>query len=71
MSMTLDAGCVPPSTTRYVVVDRRDHQTLRDGDVVVMTETPDLTNLFLRLSDMTLHYLQDESGYIIVKTLDG
>jgi len=53
------------------VVDRRDHQTLRDGDVVVMTETPDLTNLFLRLSDMTLHYLQDESGYIIVKTLDG
>jgi len=56
----LDAGSIPASDRRYVVTWPHDHKTLKAGDVVVMTETPQVHNLLLRLADMTLHGLTDE-----------
>ncbi len=61
----LDAGNVPPSLRRYRITIPHDHETLRTGDVVVMTETPSLDNLLLRESDMTLHNLRDKSDQYV------
>lgn len=57
----LDAGSVAASAKRYRITYLHDHKTLRIGDVVVMTESPQLDNLLLRVPDMTLHRLRDDN----------
>jgi hypothetical protein len=61
----IDAGCIAPSCKRYEVILPHDHLTLSVGDIVIMTETPDLDNLLLREKDMTLHRLMDNGGQYI------
>lgn len=56
-----DAGHIEPSTKVYIVTLVHYDHTLKIGDRVVMTETPMRFNYLLRLSDMTLHCLQDSS----------
>lgn len=57
----ISAGNVSPSTRRYEVTYPHDHKTLKIGDVVVMAETPKLENVLIRLTDMTLHRICDDS----------
>lgn len=53
-------GCIEPSVRQYIVTQTHDHLTLKPGDLVVMTITPETgRNLLLRISDMTLHVLVD------------
>lgn len=61
----IDAGCIAPSCKRYEVILPHKHMTLEAGDIVIMTETPDLDNLLLREKDMTLHRLSDQDGQYV------
>ena len=61
----LDAGSIAPSMKRYRITYLHDHKTLKTGDVVVMTESPQFHNLLLREPDMTLHSLQDGHGQYV------
>lgn len=55
----IHAGNVYPSRSWYTVTESHDHESLTEGNVVVMVEDPGLNNWLLRLSDMTLHPLTD------------
>lgn len=64
-NLGVSAGCVAPSTKRYVVVYAHEHETLRAGDVVVMVAPPGVWHCLLRMSDMTMHMLTDaHSQYV-------
>lgn len=59
----MDAGQVSPGPERWRVTYLHRHETLKVGDIVIMTETPrraGMVNLLFRPSDSTLHLLQDE-----------
>lgn len=63
----LSAGSVAASSRRYVVICTHRHLGLKIGDIVVMLETPRprFDNYLLRVSDMTLHSLEDESDQYV------
>lgn len=52
---------VEPSPKRYLVVEVQDHPTLRAGDVVVATCDKHQNNYLIRVEDMTLHEVGDDS----------
>lgn len=56
-SSAIHAGNVSPSRILYTVTESHDHESLTEGNVVVMVEDPRFKNWLLRLSDMTLHPL--------------
>lgn len=62
------AGLVgPDSKTLYRVAWAGGHATLKEGDTVVMAETPRLENVFIRIMDWTLHSPASDAGtYILV-----
>jgi hypothetical protein len=63
----MSAGAVKPDgVTRYVVAFCHSHRTLSVGDVVLMTETPTLENVFVRVRDHSVHSLRYEGGYVLV-----
>ncbi len=60
------SGCVEPSTQCYVVTEAHRHNSIKEGDEVVVIVTPDSArNYLLRLSDMTLHSLQDSNDQYV------
>jgi len=67
----VSAGNVCCSPTVYVVVDTHKHRTLALGDRVVMTEDPQYRNLLIRLSDYTLHALEDEYDQYVHLSKEG
>lgn len=52
----------PGAETAYLVAYAPGHKTLMAGDRVVMCETPKFDNVLLRITDNTLHSLQNEDG---------
>ena len=60
----LDAGSVPASRRRHVVTWAHNHKTLSRGDVVVMAVHRTMHYL-IRVSDMTLHGLEDGDGQYV------
>jgi hypothetical protein len=56
----------PDGVTRWVVAFVGEHDTLRPGDVVLVTETPSHDNVFIRPADLTIHALQGEWGYVVL-----
>jgi hypothetical protein len=65
-SMVSAGRVAPDGQTRWVIAFAGDHKTLKAGDVVVMTEGPGFTNLFVRPADLTVHAIQGEFGYVVV-----
>lgn len=60
------AGKVVPSKEPLIVTDSHEHLTLKDGDTVIMVESPNLTkNLLFRCSDATLHVLADPADQYV------
>lgn len=57
--LMISSGSIEPSTKRYFVTHPHKHASLLFGDVVVMVETPNMENVFLKVSDLTLHKLTD------------
>lgn len=60
MNKEISAGKVPCGTTVYTVTNAHDHKTLKEGDIVRMTE-----NLRLIREDFTLHRLTDDNGQYV------
>jgi hypothetical protein len=58
------AAHIAPSEIVYEVVRCEGHKTLVEGDLVIMRETPNLDNVFLRTSDLTIHAIATECGYV-------
>jgi hypothetical protein len=58
--VSITAGIVTPSQKVWVITDAHDHKKLKEGDRVIMTETPSFQNLLYRPSDDTLHDLSDD-----------
>lgn len=56
----------PGNETAYFVVYAPGHQTLMPGDRVVMAETPGHDNVLLRVTDYTLHALQNNDGRYVI-----
>ena len=65
----ISAGAVAPSTLYYKVTYTHDHPSLKEGDLVVMTEYQGL-NTLLRVSDFSLHTLDDGFGQYVHLTLE-
>lgn len=63
--METTAGKVVASPKQYKVSCVHDHKSLEMGDVVVMVETPRLEMFLLRVSDMTLHSLEDSNDQYV------
>jgi len=59
------AGIVSPSAKRYVVTCSHGHRQLMVGDVVVVTESPDLKTVLVRESDLTLHDVRGQSAQYV------
>jgi sporulation protein YlmC with PRC-barrel domain len=70
--MIIDSGQLVPSPKQYKVINSNGHRTLNVGDIVVATETPNLSNMYLiRVSDMTLHDMENPyDDYIYLESID-
>lgn len=68
MSLSLThAGVIKPHDgNTYEVADIFGEHTLRVRDRVAMTKTPHYDNVLVRLTDLTLHTLSDDHGYIVL-----
>ncbi len=63
----ISAGQIrPDGNDIYVVEYAQGHKTLNAGDRVVMREDASFNNLFVRISDFTLHTLQSGDDYVLV-----
>lgn len=61
------ARIAPDDGQFYRVAVFGDHKTLKVGDVVVMRQTPRNDNVFVRLSDLSVHSISDKlDGYVWV-----
>ncbi len=67
----ISAGSIPPGDDVYTVVLAPEHKTLKPGDRVLMRESANYENTFVRVDDLTLHGLQsDVYGYVVVAKTD-
>lgn len=70
MSDTISAGdIVADDGKRYVVVTC-PHDSLNPGDEVSMSEAYNYRNIFVRVSDLSLHAIDLNGVYVTVRQLD-
>jgi len=68
MSELISEGDITPNTGQiFEVMFVADHKTLKVHDRVVMAESPEIDNVFIRIRDLTLHALQSSHGYVILR----
>jgi len=61
----LDAGDVEPSQKKYRITYPHDVRSLKTDDVVQMVVTPHGSNYLLRVTDMSLHNIKDDSSQYV------
>jgi hypothetical protein len=71
MELVSSGDIAPAVGPQYVVAFKGDHKTLAVGDVVVVREAANYTNVFVRVPDLTIHPLQSNDGYVIVAPHHG
>lgn len=56
----------PDGKTEWVIAFTCVDTGLVIGDVVIMAETPERENVFVRKCDFSIHPIRSQSGYVLV-----